>query len=154
MWCSKKSETFQVLLQLTEVLFCEFSAFSEKLSKLFSDSKQLKKKFSNAIWQKWKNCGKNVMFEENVNLLSFCCSWLELFFVAFRRSVNFSDLIRQKWENCEENMTLEEKNKTFQFLLQLRETFFFVFFGRFVKNHQNDLVSPNSWQRSLVLQFD
>ena len=30
-----------------------------------------------------KKCGENVMFEENVWFLTFCCSWVKLFFVGF-----------------------------------------------------------------------
>ena len=64
------------------------------------------------------------MFEENVNLFGFCCSWLKPFFLSFRRLLKFNDAIWRMWESCQENVKFGKKSETFQALLQLREVLF------------------------------
>ena len=92
MWCSqKKVKLLRFYCNWERFFFCGVLAFSEKLSKLFSDSTQLKKKVSNVIWRKWKNCRENVMFEEKVTLLSFTATERRSFW-CFWRNVTKSDL--------------------------------------------------------------
>ena len=78
-------------------------------------------KFSNGIWRKRENREENVMFEENGDRFSFCCSWVKpcfCCFSAFREFYQWNLMKERKlWRKCD----VRRKCESFQFLLWLIE---------------------------------